>query len=418
MNIGKSNFIKGVLEMLKGKYINRNDLGLLLSQMLNTHKLPFENGLYDLDKKAFRNIEYNDFIINTTGYDYLSEDKTKSKEYKNAYIKIQNIMKDIADDDKPNDNKYISDLQYLKNICSSLLYGRNKGREFYIFTGSGSNSKSWFIESLIKPALGNIFYKSITSDYFTKGSGRSGQATPEMAVQNYTRALISSEPEGNDLLQVGKIKSITGLEDINARQLFGRTFTFVPQFTPIILCNDIPKFNKIDKAIVNRLRIVKFTRKFVHEPTLSYHRKIDEDLSTELILDDIYKQAFINMLIDNYKTMDKRRSKTSIEESNIFVDENNPIKDFIDECLEVSETKTLNKTIYTEYMEWWNKNNNDVSIYDNSNKMVSKRNFIALMKYNEYETSLDHRRTVYWNRVKIVGTRTVDDEEQIEEIDM
>ena len=416
MNIGKSNFIKGVLEMLKGKYINKNDLGLLLSQMLNKNKLPFENGLYDLDKKVFRDIEYNDFIINTTGYDYLTEDKRKTKEYKEAYNKLEKILLDIADDTKPEKEEHISDLQYLKNICSGLLYGQNKKRKIYIFTGTGSNSKSWLIETLIKPSLGSTFYKSIGAEYFTRPNGKAGQATPELADKGYTRALISSEPEANDLLQVSKIKNITGDEDINVRQLFGRAFSFKPQFTPILLCNDIPKFNKIDNAISERVVIYPFKRKFVNEPKLSYHRKRNEGLADEILLDDIYKQAFINILIDNYNEMDcNKRSLSSVESSNSFIDENNPIKDFLDARVKVSEGKISNSKLYEVYNEWYNDNFTNC-VYDSSlPKKLSIKQFIAFMKYNEYEFDKDKNKCMRWLRIAIKENEV---EEETEVIDM
>ena len=403
MDIGKTNFIKGVLDMIKGKYINKHELGILLSQILNKNKLPFENGLYDLDKKEFRNIEYNDFVLNTVGYDYLTEDKRDTPDYINAYKKLEKIFLDIADNTKPEKEEHISDLQYLKNICSSLLYGENKKRKIYIFTGSGSNSKSWLIETLIKPSLGSTFYKSIGAEYFTRPNGRAGQATPELADKAYTRALISSEPEGNDLLQVAKIKNITGSEDINTRQLFGRAFTYKPQFTPILLCNDIPKFNKVDNAISERVVIYPFKRKFVNTPTLSYHRKRNEGLADEILLDDVYKQAFINILISNYNVMNTdKRSLSSVEASENFIDENNPLKDFIGECIKVSEGNVNNQSLYNRYTEWYNKYFTN-RVYDPSSpKCLSIKQFIGFMKYNEYETGINRNKNIVWLRIGII----------------
>ena len=114
----------------------------------------------------------------------------------------------------------ISDLQYLKNILSSTLYGLNKRREFYIFTGTGANGKSLISDALMKPALGE-YYKTMSANYYTKSDHSAiNCATPELADKQYCRALFSSEPEAEEKLQVAKIKSITGLENIPARQLY------------------------------------------------------------------------------------------------------------------------------------------------------------------------------------------------------
>ena len=110
-------------------------------------------------------------------------------------------------------------MQYLKNISSSILYGLNKRRELYIYTGSGANGKSLFSEVLMKPAFGD-YYQTMSSNFYTKVDHNAGCATPELADKQYCRPMISSEPEGDDKLQVGKIKNITGLEEIPARQLY------------------------------------------------------------------------------------------------------------------------------------------------------------------------------------------------------
>ena len=103
----------------------------------------------------------------------------------------------------------ISDLQYLKNILSSTLYGLNKRREFYIFTGTGANGKSLISDALMKPALGE-YYKTMSANYYTKSDHSANCATPELADKQYCRALFSSERRKK---QVAKIKSITGLEN-------------------------------------------------------------------------------------------------------------------------------------------------------------------------------------------------------------
>ena len=150
-NIGKNTFIKNVIDMLKVYYINKTVAGFLATQNFNRHKLAFSNGLYDLDQKVFRDIEPTDYITITTGYDYTD---TPDPE---VLKKINDTLEEIADDTKPATDDHISDLQYLKNIASTTLYGLNKRREIYIFTGTGANGKSLFCEVLLKPAFGDYY---------------------------------------------------------------------------------------------------------------------------------------------------------------------------------------------------------------------------------------------------------------------
>ena len=387
-NIGKSTFIKNVIDMLKVYYINKTVAGFLSTQNYNRHKLAFLNGVYDLDKKEFRNIEPTDYITVTTGYDYNSAPNP------DVLKKIKDTLEEIADDTKPTTDKYISDLQYLKNISSSILYGLNKRRELYIYTGSGANGKSLFCEVLMKPAFGD-YYQTMSSNFYTKVDHNAGCATPELADKQYCRPMISSEPEGDDKLQVGKIKNITGLEEIPARQLYGELFKYLPQFTPIMLCNHIPNFNKIDKAITQRVRIINFSRKFVENPTLPFHRQLV--LNKHIELSGIeYRQAFMWLLIENYKTMDStKRSKSSMEASEEFINVNNPILDFIHAKVIKSEEETQAKDMYNAYVAYCREQGED-------SKIIGNTPFSKLMEYNDFEKRTGNANKVYWKNCSLM----------------
>jgi len=389
-NIGKSTFIRNVIDMLKVYYINKTVAAYLATQQFNRHKLAFLNGLYDLDKKEFRDIEPIDYITITTGYDYIDTPNTEVLE------KINKTLEEIADNTKPATNDYISDLQYLKNISSSNLYGLNKRREIYIFTGSGANSKSFFCEVLLKPAFGD-YYGTMSCNFYTKADHNAGCATPELADKQYCRPMVSSEPEGDDKLQVGKIKNITGLEEIPARQLYGKLFKYVPQFTPIMLCNHIPNFNKIDKAITQRVRIINFSRKFVENPTLPFHRQLI--LNKHLEFSDVtFRQAFMWLLIENYKTMDStKRSKSSIEASEEFNNVNNPILEFVRAKIVKTEEETQAKEMYSAYVAF---------CLEEDSKPVSNIAFSKLMQYNDFEKRTDRSQRAYWKNCSLIDKQS------------
>ena len=158
LNIGKSVFIKNVIEMLNTYYTDKHISDLLILQDMNRHKFAFENCLFDLDKKVFRSIEPTDYIKITAGYEYI--DAPSQVEY------INKLFESISSNEIE-EGEGISDLQYLKNILSSTLYGLNKRREFYIFTGTGANGKSLISDALMKPAFGN-YYKTMSANYYTK----------------------------------------------------------------------------------------------------------------------------------------------------------------------------------------------------------------------------------------------------------
>ena len=121
LNIGKSVYIKNVIEMLNTYYTDKHKSDVLILQDTNRHKFAFENCLFDLDKKEFRPMEPTDYITITAGYDYIEH--PAQVEY------INTLLESIASNEIEGGTG-ISDLQYLKNILSSILYGLNKRREF------------------------------------------------------------------------------------------------------------------------------------------------------------------------------------------------------------------------------------------------------------------------------------------------
>jgi len=258
------------------------------------------------------------------------------------------------------------------------MYGLNKRREAYIFTGTGANGKSLITDSLIKRAFGD-YYKSIKAKYFTSTNHQSSQASPEMADKQYCRILVASEPEADEQLQVAKIKNITGLEDIQCRALYQAEKEFKPQFTPIILCNDIPAFTKIDKAICDRIKIKTFDNKFVLDPQKPNERL--KDLNLDQTLDTLeIRQAFIYILIEHYKNVELKQSKLSVIATEKFLGEQNPIFNFLRECIvRVNGENIQSKDMYAYY------NNYCLS---NNIKSISNIAFGRLMKFNEFTTDI------------------------------
>jgi P4 family phage/plasmid primase-like protien len=401
VNIGKSTFIRNVIDMLKVYCINKPVAELLITQSCNKHKFAFPNGYYDLHKKEFiNNIEPTDYITTTTGYDYTDTPDPDALE------KVNKTLADIADDTTPDSSKYISDLQYIKNILSSTLYGQNKRREFYIFTGSGANGKSMICDSLMKPAFGS-YYQTMSANFYTKADHNAGCATPETADKQYCRPMVSSEPEEGDKLQVGKIKNITGLEELPTRQLYGKLFKYVPQFTPIMLCNNMLNFNKIDKAIVQRVKILNFNRKFVEEPKLPNDMLLNLDLKLELDTLKIW-QAFIYILIENYTLMDNsKRSKASIEASDEFNNVNNPILDFITSKIVKTTKETPAKDVYNAYVSY--------CLVENV-KPIGNTPFSKLMMYNDFEKRTDTHHKTYWKNCSLIDEVSEGEEETEETV--
>ena len=394
LKIGGNTFIKNVIDMLKGFYINKAITDILISQDTNRYKFAFDNCLFDLKTKEIRPIFPEDYIIITTGYDY----DTKPKKIEEVNKILTDIMepKEIGEDKKVQDEGYISDIQNIKNTLSGMLCGYNLKRKFNILAGVGCNGKSMLVDNLLKPAFGS-YYASISPTYFTKADHNSSCATPELADKQYVRALCLSEPEVNEKFQSSKLKKQTGMDEVQTRQLYSEGKTWKPQYTPLCLCNDIPELASVDRATLGRMTIMNLNNQFVMEPDANnkFQRQMIPDLPVILNSDAEYKKSFIWMLIENYKIMNTNAtSKNCKEACEKYVNDNNPILGYMEECIEkVNGEKVQCKEVYANYMNYCVANNI---------KALSNIAFSKLMKFNDFTQEVDRKRYSYWINIKLI----------------
>ena len=311
-----ASFQESVRKMLKAvclrddffeKYINKKE-----------HLFAFDNGVYDLNLKLFRPIEPTDYISITAGYNYNPDIEAK-------YIKeVQAILKDI----QPNTDKY----NYMIDVLSSRLYGKNIHQQFYIFTGAGANGKS-VLFNMMRHSFGKYCGK-VNAETFTKESKGANQ-TSEVSGVSLCRSVVIEEPNENDKLIVNRLKEFSGDAPLKTRGLYQEAFAFMPQFGLIFLCNEIPKISKVEYAIARRLKVLSFDTKFCDNPLLSHEKAIDNSLNEKIANDVNYKLAFIKLLIDNWCNRDLKNKLDTpqcvIESSNEYMDGCNEVKLFLEE---------------------------------------------------------------------------------------
>jgi len=108
----------------------------------HVHLLGFENGVYDLRMGEFRDGSPDDYISFSTGRHYHPYDPNCEEARE-----IEAYFKQVFTN--PNVCKFFKDLLVL------LIDGGLRSEKFYVFTGSGSNSKSKILE-LVQKAIGRM----------------------------------------------------------------------------------------------------------------------------------------------------------------------------------------------------------------------------------------------------------------------
>ena len=308
----------------------------------NSDIFSFTNGkCYDFKLRQLRNIEPNDYVLTTTGYNYPSSfDET-----------VINEIKQIIDDIFP-----ILDVRtyFLKSIALDM-HGSNYKQEFRMLTGSGSNGKS-LLYLLISKVFGG-FFSIINPTTFTKAQTKANEPT-ELYDCKGVRLIQANEPEEdciNQRLQVGKIKEITGERYFKARGLFKNPLKIKIQFTPNLLCNDKPSLSKSDNGTVRRIRIIEFIMKYLYSNDVNYdvnnphHRIRDDSLVQKFDENIIYRDALLYILLDIWNKDNLLDDKNIIVPQQVidasadYIDNSNDVKNWLLDTYDIVTTNLPNK---------------------------------------------------------------------------
>ena len=308
----------------------------------HSHLLSFENGVYDLHMHEFREGLPDDYISYTTGRYYINYD-AESIETKEINTYLSQVFTN------PNVRKYIID------VFACCLDGSIRQEKFYIFTGSGSNSKSILL-NLLQKAMGE-YYCILPIALLTQKRTASNSAQGELERTKGRRIAVMQEPGENEKLNIGLMKELSGGDRILTRGLFKEPIEFRPQFKMIMTCNDLPDVPSDDGGTWRRIRVIQYTSKFVENPNANVISEfpIDPDIMDKL---DKWSDTFISMLIHHHKTINPKNIVEPSEVKNAtegYKKNNDIIGQYIEEKIQddpkCTKRMMLNK-VYQDFKGW------------------------------------------------------------------
>lgn len=316
-HVQNTGYVRSTIEWIKELY---TDSSFYKKINANRNLLAFTDAVFDFSTGEFRPIEPTDYISVCCPFPAPSLSAPTDK-------RLLTFLESIFENE--------DDLNYLLQILASSLDGFNRFQEFYIFKGAGGNGKGLLL-NLLSNCLGD-YAKVLPISYFTQKTEGKGAALPELANCASARFISGSEPELNDKLQVGFIKQISGDETLEVRKLYGRPFSYKPQFTTFILCNGA-KLSKPDVGVQRRLRVLNFPFQFKQEQEFNSqnpeHRRANPDIAGLLTTPEIC-QSFLALLLTTYKKYSLFIAKTIhrpvnvLEATSDFLDENNPVASWL-----------------------------------------------------------------------------------------
>ena len=258
--------------------------------------IAFNNGVFDFSIMEFRDGKPEDYISINVGYDY---DSTKQSDE----------LKDMIEKTLP-----IEDVRkYTLKLFAICLNGDIKLQKIHFLNGNGSNGKS-LIMKLLSVTFGP-YISNMPTSMITNKRAQAENATPQLFKTKEKRIIYFSEPNKNDVLNIGLLKEWSGTDTLTARALNKAPIEFIPQFKMFVISNKLPKIDADDSdyATWRRIRNIRFISRFIDgepNPEIEYEFQKDPTLENKIAG---WKMEFFNLLIEYYKLYQEEGLKEPIE---------------------------------------------------------------------------------------------------------
>ena len=192
---------------------------------MNPFLIGFRNGIYDLKLNVFRPGRPEDYISKCMPINYYNFNKTDSRVL-DVYDYLEKVFPDK------------SVRNYFLDTSSDVFEGGNKQKTIIFWTGEGDNAKS-VTQTIMERILGPYAIKFNTT-LVTGKKVQTGSSNPELArAGGGVRWAVLEEPDNDEELNVGMLKSLSGNDSYWARDLFEKgksTKEITPLFKIIFIC--------------------------------------------------------------------------------------------------------------------------------------------------------------------------------------
>ena len=219
----------------------------------NMRLVPFDNGVYDLDARAFRPLRWSDYVSTTIGYPYEADVDPEHVEL------VDRVLEQVLPD--------AEERELVLRMAGSSLGGAPVHKKFLVLQDcrGGDNGKSVLLHAF-ELALGRFCMPSQTS--FLAASSRpdpNGHQANTLAYKG-KRLAIFDETDPSMKFDLAKLKSITGGATTMAVRGANSSAVTEFQWTALVMiaCNKgcLPSIDSSDTAFINRMVPVPMRAKF------------------------------------------------------------------------------------------------------------------------------------------------------------
>lgn len=211
------------------------------------HILRFNNMAFDVRTGEPYEVKRDDYLTQRTGFNYV---EPTNEEMQTVRDMIESIF--------PDNEIRKTYLSVLKSGLTGI-----RPEKFFMANGVGRNGKG-ALNELMRSLLGSSY--SYKGNITTLTRPLKDGPNPEVANMTNKRFVVFNEPNGKDTLKLGNIKSLTGDNEINARQCQSNKTSTTLINTIVFECNKKPNIDdRIDNSVISRFVNIYFPSIFTDD---------------------------------------------------------------------------------------------------------------------------------------------------------
>jgi P4 family phage/plasmid primase-like protien len=215
---------------------------------------PFANGVLDLTSMEFREGRPADNMTKSMEVDFIPYDPAEENEIQREILRW---FEQVQPDE--------SLRKYLQKLTGILLTPDVNNQKVWILSGSGRNGKSFFINKVLKAALGS-FYGTGATQLLTQKREKANETNEALMDLIGKRLAVFNEPANNEIIQADTLKILSGEDEMTVRGNYAKQTKFTPTFKTFMVCNDRPKMSEDSYAVWRRVRVINWPVRFTEAP--------------------------------------------------------------------------------------------------------------------------------------------------------
>ena len=304
----------------------------------NPYLINCKNGTFDLEKREFREHNWEDYLTMQTNFSYTLQDKSCPR--------WKSFIKEVTQGDK-------AKAKYLQKALGYSMLGTATEECMFILHGKTTRNGKSTMLSAIHHLLGDYASVAPVAIICKSDRNKDGEApSPVLASLKGRRFVTMAESNQYGKLDEEAIKQFTGGEEITARHLHEKPITFKPQFTLWLSCNDLPAVSDKSLFASDRIRVIEFNRHFTQAEQ-------DKNLKNEFQELEAMQGIFAWLVggYYDYLATGLEMSPEMQQVINAYKKDNDIVLQFLeDKCEKQADSFTRQKSLYDSYKMWCKSN--------------------------------------------------------------